>query len=70
VPKIKVCEQEMEKVKKRNLTSQFAAASSSLDDNEFDISNKHVVLELRKEVDELQNDSTYLHCIVYIKIKS
>ena len=70
MPKIKVCEQEMEKVKKRNLTSQFAAASSSLDDNEFDISNKHVVLELRKEVDELQNDSTYLHCIVYIKIKS
>jgi len=70
VPKIKVCEQEMEKVKKRNLTSQFSAASSSLDDNEFDISNKHVVLELRKEVDELQNDSTYFHCIVYIKIKS
>jgi len=59
--KIKVCEQKMEKVK-RKLTSQLAA-SSGLDDNEFDISNKHV-LELKKKVDELQNDSTHLHCIM------
>ena len=41
-----------------------------MDENEFDMSKKHVVLELKKEVDKLQNDSTDLHCIISkLKVK-